>query len=64
MSREYLIQPHNIGLAYLFLLHEFRIGTIIHDITAKDRCRERRIYFFSTDISNFAIENEIVTLGT
>lgn len=50
-------------MTYLFLLHELGIGAIIYYMTSKDRCCKRRIHLFSANVSEFAIENEIVARG-
>lgn len=50
--------------AYLFLLHEFGIGTIIHHMATKHRRCKWRVNFFGADILEFAVQNKLVSLGT
>ena len=46
--------------AYLFLLHQLRIGAVIHNILAKYRRGQWAVNLFGIDISEFSIENEVV----
>lgn len=49
---------------YLLLLHELRVGTIIHDILAKHGRGERAVNLLRIHIFKLAIQNEIVSLGS
>jgi hypothetical protein len=47
-------------LAYLLLLHQLCIGTVVHNITAKDWRCEWAVHLFCIDISQLSVQNEIV----
>ena len=48
----------------LLLLHELGVGAIIHDVTTEDGGSEGGVDFFGVDIAKFAIEDELISLGT
>ena len=48
--------------SYLLLLHELRVGTIVHNILAKDRSRERTVDLFCIHISQLSVQDEVVAL--
>ena len=47
---------------HLFLLHQLRIWTVIHDLFSKDRRGERTVYVLCIDVFELPIENEFVSL--
>ena len=49
---------------YLLLLHELGVGAVVDDILAEDGGGERVVDFFSVDILQLAIEDEVVALGS
>lgn len=61
-SRGVSQQLYNIRtmFTYLFLLHELRVRTVIHNIASKDGSREWAIYLLRVDIFQFAVEDEVV----
>ena len=50
--------------SYLFLLHEFRVWTIIHNITPENRGSQGAVYFLGIDVPMLAVEDKIVSLGS
>lgn len=50
--------------AYLLLLHEFGVGTVVDNIGPEDGRCELPVDFFGVDIFQFSIENELVTFDT
>jgi hypothetical protein len=44
----------------LLLLHQLRVGAVVDDILAKDRCRELAVDLLGVDILDLAIEDEVV----
>lgn len=50
-------------LAYLLLLHQLRIGTIVDDILAEYRCGERAVDLFRIHILELSVEDEVVSSG-
>lgn len=50
-------------LTDLLLLHELGIGAIVDNVATENGGGERRVDFFSVDIAQLAIENELVALG-
>jgi hypothetical protein len=53
----YLISPD------LLLLHELGVGTIVDNVTTEDGGGEGRVDFFGVDITQLAVEDELVALG-
>lgn len=49
-------------LAHLLLLHQFRIGAVVHHVLPEDRCGEGAVYFLRVEILVLPIEDEIVPL--
>jgi glutaredoxin 2 len=45
----------------LLLFHQLRVGTVVHNVLAKNRIAEWAIDFLSIDVRLFAIEDEIIT---
>jgi len=52
-----------LGGAHLFLLHELRVGAVVHDILAKDRCAERGVDLLGVDVLDLSVEDEVVAGG-
>ena len=48
---------------HLLLLHELRVGAVVHDILAKDRCAERGVDLFGVDVLDLSVEDEVVACG-
>lgn len=46
--------------AYLLLLHQLRVGAVVHDILAKDRGRELAVDLLGVDVLELAVEDEVV----
>lgn len=46
--------------SYLFLLHQFRIGTIVHHTDPEHRCRQRAVNLLGIDVAQFAIEYKFI----
>lgn len=46
--------------AYLLLLHQLCIGTVVNNITAKDWRCERAVHLLRIDISQLSVQNEVV----
>lgn len=49
---------------YLLLLHQFGIGTVVHDVLAKNRRGKRRIHLLRIHILQFAIQDELIAFGS
>jgi hypothetical protein len=49
---------------HLLLLHEFRIGTIIDDVTPKYRGCQGRIDFLGTHIFELSVQDKVIALST
>jgi hypothetical protein len=49
--------------AHLLLLHELRVGAVVDDILAKDRCAERGVDLLGVDVLDLSVEDEIVAGG-
>ena len=47
---------------YLLLLHQFGIGTVVHDILAEYRRRKRRVHLLRIHILQFAVQDELIAL--
>ena len=47
-------------IPYLFLFHEFGVWYIIYDIFAENRRSKNVVYFFSIDVLQFPIKDELV----
>jgi hypothetical protein len=45
---------------YLLLLHQFGIGTVVHDVLAENRRGKRRIHLLGIHILQFAIQDELI----
>jgi len=52
-----------LGGAHLFLLHELRVGAVVDDILAKDRCAERGVDLLGVDVLDLSVEDEVVAGG-
>jgi hypothetical protein len=46
------------------LLHELRIGTIVYDITTKDRRCQWTVDFFGVGVLNSTVENKVIAVNT
>lgn len=55
-----LSRSNATDVPYLFLLHQFRVGTIIHHAGPEHRCRQRAVDLLGIDVAQFAIEYELV----
>ena len=51
------------GHAYLLLLHELRVGAVVDDILAKDRCAEWGVDLLGIDILDLSVEDKVVACG-
>lgn len=47
-------------LSYLFLLHQFRIRTVIHNTSTKDRCCKWVVDLLGVDIFELAVQNKFI----
>ena len=47
--------------SYLLLLHELRVGTVVHNILAKDRSGEDGVDLLGADVLELSVENEVVS---
>jgi hypothetical protein len=50
--------------AYLLLLHELRVGTVINDILSEDRGGQDSVDFLGVDVFQLAVQDEIVARGS
>lgn len=50
--------------SHLLLLHQLGVGAIIDDIGSKHRSGQGRVDLFGADITQLAVQDELVTLGT
>jgi hypothetical protein len=49
---------------HLFLLHEFRVRTVVDDILAEDgRCQDG-VDFLGANVADLAVQDEVVALGS
>jgi hypothetical protein len=51
-------------LANLFLLHKLGVGTVVDDIFAEDRRRQDCVNFYRVHVSELAVQDKVVTMGT
>lgn len=49
---------------YLFLLHKFRVGTVVDNIRSEDGCCELAVDFFGIDVLQLSIEDELIAFNT
>lgn len=49
-----------MNCADLLLFHEFRIRAVVDNVLSKNRGRQGRVDFFSTNVSQFRIEDKII----
>jgi hypothetical protein len=49
--------------AHLLLLHELRVGAVVDDILAKDRCAEWGVDLLGVDVLDLSVEDEVVASG-
>ena len=48
--------------SYLFLLHQLRIGTIVHNVLAKHGRGESSVNLLGVDVFQFPVQDEVVAL--
>lgn len=49
--------------AHLLLFHQLGVGTIIHNPSTENRCREGTVYFLGIGILQLAIEDKFIAFG-
>lgn len=49
--------------AHLLLFHQLGVGTIIHDASTENRCREWTVDFLGIGILQLAIEDKLIAFG-
>ena len=50
--------------SYLLLLHQFRVGTIVDNISSKDRRCKHRIDLLGIDVLVFAVQDELIAISS
>lgn len=50
--------------AYLLLLHELRVGTVVNHILSKDRGGQDCVDFLGIDVFKLAVQDEIIARGS
>lgn len=52
------------SVPYLLLLHELRVGAVVHDIASKHRRSQNSVDLLGVDVLELAIEDKVVSVGT
>ena len=51
-------------ITYPLLVHEPRIGAVIHNFLSKNRCSELPVNVFSVEIGMLAVQDKVIALGS
>ena len=52
------------SLAHLLLLHKLGVGAVVNNVFSENRSTKCVVDVFGTNITELAIENEIISLGS